>query len=102
MRALFLKDNLESIRSKGQSQGSAIGNKVGAEGALLRGTLMEVAQNFEKAHLDLNTFAVNMAHHFGYDKSPLLWLLHANEDPAEHSSLRVQGFSIICGLLTFF
>ena len=43
-------------------------NKVGAEDIVLRRMLMEERQNREKEHLDLKTFAVNMAHHFGYDR----------------------------------
>ena len=89
MRALFLNESLEFIRSKGQSQGSAIGNKVGAEDVVLRGILMEIAQNFEKAHLERSTKAVNIAHHFGYDKSPLHGLWQRDEGLTEHSSLRV-------------
>ena len=49
-------------------QGSAIGNKAGDEDVVLRGILMEETTKRAKGHRDFRTFAVNIAHHLGYDK----------------------------------
>ena len=48
---------------------------------------MEERQNREKEHLDLQTFAVNMAHHFEYDKRLLSEGLQGFEGFTECSAL---------------
>ena len=72
---------MELIRLKGQSKGSAIGNKVGDEDTLLRGILMEETQNRAKGHRDFRTFAVNIAHHFDTTRD------------CNHQACKVQGTS---------
>lgn len=50
---------------------------------------MEARQNREKGHLDLKTLAVNIAHHFGYDKRLLSRSLQGFGGVTERSALRV-------------